>query len=466
MAFIFGIIPASAAENWGCYDPKPGHPTANEISSFVETLRPIAIEIQSRYGIPRAGILSMAMQESGFGWTRTAISARNYFGWKYGRSARESGLTSWVLECQPPSDPGKEYAVFPTGADSLRFVASQLAQGLYRTATVAARSELLSNVPEKTRTKNWLKAIQIAGYNPNPNYPDDVMRTGSSGGAFENWSAVATSEDAATTAAPRSDSPLRKALSLLQQNDAGRYMIHGRVCTREKSAKWPGYESLPDGTLQVCQYTVTSCTGLPVKAKQTCETNRTIIQSKTASVVLLEPGLNRFAAWIASACTQAGGDIEKCLAAMYSDGNGQSNWQIPVAGIVFEAMDSTGWVEHGFAFRDGLTVQSDDACGWKNGAEAAPTQSQNEACTRPVATPLGVSNKARPMSTLLTELNSWKPDIAASVVPGHREGYPIKGEAAGAWARYVRDTLVKACSSDDNPLVTARAIMLRRAGKF
>lgn len=173
---------------WGCYDPKPGHPTPDERQAFLKQMRPIASKVQAEFGIPRAGILAMSVQESGYGWTRTAIHAKNLFGWKFGQSARAARLKSWTLECQPPSDPGKLYAVFPSFEESMKFVARALSQQRrYSEATLAARRAIEAGKPEQELTETWLRAIQKAGYNPNPDYPDHVLQAGRRAGVFSGW---------------------------------------------------------------------------------------------------------------------------------------------------------------------------------------------------------------------------------------------------------------------------------------
>jgi hypothetical protein len=252
----------------------------------------------------------------------------------------------------------------------------------------------------------------------------------------------------------------------LRHDDGGRYMITGFECTPERSADWPGYKSLPDGSLKRCTYSVTSCKNLKGNIKAICETNRKILGAKEASVVLLEPGLERFAHWIVSACIEVGGNRAHCLGKVYKAGRDASNWQIPIAGIVYEDMEPK-YVQYGYAFRDGLTVRADAECGWHNGSagERVPTAAENVACSRPEATPMGVSFMARPMSTTRTELIAWHPGLAAGIPP-HNEATPIVGPSAEAWRQFVRDTLVSAFTSDQNPLVTAKAFALHQQGAF
>lgn len=199
---LFGALvsynTARAADDsaWGCYDPKPGHPTASERSAFLSRLSPVARSLQKRLGVPEGGLLSMAVQESGFGWTRTALNANNLFGWKFGHAARDANLGSWTLACQPASDPGKVYVVFPTWEDSMKFVATQLARSpRYASATDAARIAITSGKSDEEVAKQWLAAIQRAGYNPNPNYPFDVMNAGLKAGVFQKEHGLDPPED-------------------------------------------------------------------------------------------------------------------------------------------------------------------------------------------------------------------------------------------------------------------------------
>jgi hypothetical protein len=459
---------------WGCYDPQPGHPTQAERQAFVERLRPMALQVQAEFNVPKAGILAMAIQESGYGWTRTAMHANNLFGWKFGNSARAEKLRYWTLECQPLSDPGKNYAVFSNWEESMRFVAKELSkQARYAKATLAAGRAISAKIPEKELTEAWLRAIQKAGYNPDPRYPDDVLRVGREAGVFSVWTGAASQESDAASTGATSPMPAElptaeqlKVLAWFRTDDSGRYMINGAVCTSENAVNWPGYETLPNRSLQRCQYFVASCKNLKGAEKITCESKRTVSGPKQATVVLLEPGLERFARWIVSACAEVGGDRSRCLRQLYREGVSAGNWQIPIAGIVFEDMPPQ-YVQYGYAFRDGLTVRADASCGWLNGSrgERSPSREENEACSVPRSLPQGISNKVRPMSTTRSELVAWHSELAARL-PEHEEQFPVVGESAQQWRNFVRETLVASCASDHNPLVTAKAFALRRQGKF
>jgi hypothetical protein len=69
--------------------------------------------------------------------------------------------------------------------------------------------------------------------------------------------------------------------------------------------------------------------------------------------------------WIATACAEAGGNRDECLRSVYDAGVGMSNWQKPIAGLGYEDMETSKYVQVAYAFRDGLTVHADAACAWK-----------------------------------------------------------------------------------------------------
>ena len=73
--------------------------------------------------------------------------------------------------------------------------------------------------------------------------------------------------------------------------------------------------------------------------------HRSLPDPKTAVVVLLEPDFPRLARWIVSACREAGGNQPKCQRVMFDAGQNGGNWQIPVAGVVYEDMKTSFFVQ-------------------------------------------------------------------------------------------------------------------------
>lgn len=162
---------------WGCYNPRPGHPTIEEKTIFVNYVKPLAQEMERQGGPPAAGVIAIAANESGFGWTRTALMANNLFGWKFTGLTASGGRSYWALACQPDSDPNNKYVVFHDRADSIRFVAGRFADSpRYKAVTVRYRSDRSAAVGSESAVRTWVKGIAAAGFNPNPDYSDTVVK--------------------------------------------------------------------------------------------------------------------------------------------------------------------------------------------------------------------------------------------------------------------------------------------------
>lgn len=67
------------------------------------------------------------MIKSGYGWTRIALEAQNYFGWKYYGPAAAEGRDQYTLTCQPPEDINNKYVKFLNLDDAVNLVARKLA---------------------------------------------------------------------------------------------------------------------------------------------------------------------------------------------------------------------------------------------------------------------------------------------------------------------------------------------------
>lgn len=164
------------AESWGCYDPQPGHPTAAERAAFVREISPAAQEAESRYGVPAPGLAAMAINESGYGFTRTALQANNLFGWKDFSTSDQA----FSLDCQPAKDNGNRYRIFRSFGEAVDAVGRSLglhAKNLaYAAASRAYWQELNAGTAAQTATLHWLQAIQAGHYNPHPYYASATIR--------------------------------------------------------------------------------------------------------------------------------------------------------------------------------------------------------------------------------------------------------------------------------------------------
>lgn len=69
-------------KNQNVYGTAIGHPTQDEARAFLEDIKPIAVDLGQKYQIPASVVMAMAAMESGYGFSRNAIFANNFFGIK------------------------------------------------------------------------------------------------------------------------------------------------------------------------------------------------------------------------------------------------------------------------------------------------------------------------------------------------------------------------------------------------
>lgn len=161
-----------SSDNWGVYDPQPGHPTLDERDRFVAEVGRYAQEAEATYGVPAAALTAMACNESGFGWTRIALYANNLFGWKYTTASAAGGRPAWELVGQPEWDDNNLYVHFADRRDAVLFVASKLANNArYKPHTERYLADLAAGVDAGTAANKWVYGIAYAGYNPFEHYP-------------------------------------------------------------------------------------------------------------------------------------------------------------------------------------------------------------------------------------------------------------------------------------------------------
>lgn len=91
-------------KNQNVYGTAIGHPTQQEAREFLESIRPIAIELGQKYQIPASVVMAMAATESGYGYSRNAVFANNFFGIKqwWGNESN-----AYQLKGQPDEYEGK-----------------------------------------------------------------------------------------------------------------------------------------------------------------------------------------------------------------------------------------------------------------------------------------------------------------------------------------------------------------------
>jgi hypothetical protein len=115
----------------------------------------------------------MAAVEGGFGFTRTALYAKNSFGYKYVTASSAGWRPSYTLACQPDWDVGNQYIVFDSIEESILFVAWKLANRTdvnYKAATDRYRAARRSDpdADPSDAVNDWIDGIADAGYNYDP----------------------------------------------------------------------------------------------------------------------------------------------------------------------------------------------------------------------------------------------------------------------------------------------------------
>lgn len=90
--------------NQNVYGTAIGHPTQDEARAFLSDIKPIAIELGQKYQVPASVIMAMAAMESGYGFSRNAVFANNFFGIKqwWGNESN-----AYQLKGQPDEYEGK-----------------------------------------------------------------------------------------------------------------------------------------------------------------------------------------------------------------------------------------------------------------------------------------------------------------------------------------------------------------------
>lgn len=169
----------ASAEDWGCYDPKPGHPTLEEKKTFVAELVPIAQAAERKFGVPAPAILAMASLKSGvwFYSDRTQwIESRDFNLYQYAvdppstsdqPSSDEhsndllklvkSGFGLYMAQdCRPSQYPGWEH--FPV--QDCRYSVKDRKTGIVKSARVL----MLNPTPEKAT--DWIRSACKASLSP------------------------------------------------------------------------------------------------------------------------------------------------------------------------------------------------------------------------------------------------------------------------------------------------------------
>jgi len=154
---------------------------------FIQTHTATALDLSHRTGVPASVLIAMACVESGYGFTRTAVNANNYFGIKY-----QSGALNEVYQLvgQPNEDgDARTYAIevinndtnriifdearrrtnryrrFSSPADAFKYLASVLLQNdRYRGATTAYAAHRSAGMSKFDAAAEFARDIGARGY--------------------------------------------------------------------------------------------------------------------------------------------------------------------------------------------------------------------------------------------------------------------------------------------------------------
>lgn len=164
---------------------------------------------------------------------------------------------------------------------------------------------------------------------------------------------------------------------------------------------------------------------------------------KKALVYLLNPGAEKLAVWVATACWIT----KKSVASVYTDQllnwvRAQSGGQFPVKGIVYEDQYVKGYQEP-YLFKDGVTVYAKDSAKW---AEHGPFSDEQ------LQFFIRVKNK-----DLKSETGQYARICSTSredyLAAGGKQDVGSKANRRLIWLTVVRDLYKKAWNSDVNPLM-------------
>ena len=419
---------AAQAQDWGCYDPQPGHPTPQERQAFLAAIKPAAQAAERTSGPPAAALAAMAVVESGYGFTRTGLEANNLYGWKYNSKAAAGGRGFYTLTCQPPEDVGNRYIKFATRTESIGFVAGKLAAlSYYRADTEAYRQARAANRPVKAAVDAWIDGISDP-YNWRPAQYAATIKAVMAANDLYPWSGDAGAPPPVPAPAP-SPSPapapapgdaLRAAVVAdFRHKITGRYMEQGCAPAAPAPAGWTGFP------VQRCAYRS---------------------MGVNAVVYLLDAPAEKLAAWTLTACADAGAqDMAGCAKIVARQIAEASNAQFPVAGYVIEPASSGGGQGEAavcYLFRDGVTVRTASSKSAPGAGACQPDSANDEPLTKAM-TFARISSTTREMY------------LAAGGTG------PVDGLN---WPAAARRAYQAAWSSDRNLLISAWARSAKRQG--
>lgn len=420
-ALLLSLSSVASAQSWSCYGPQSGHPTTAERQAFVERVSTAAIKAEQDYGVPAAAIAAMAIIESGYGFTRTAVNAHNYFGWKHFSKQAAEGRSYFILECQPPEDVGNRYIIFRDLEESVDFVSRKLANlEHYRADTLSYKQARLNGADVKTATLKWIEGISDP-YNWRPaEYVESVIKV------MNNPISPSASINAELTLLRLSEKsdPQQPAVEQPKPHVGFEYAL-------TKIKPWSGECDEP--TLNFPNWE-----GFPVRRCKWSDFGVTV------RTYMLNPSKEKLARWIDSACIAARVEkTEQCIDELIDEIKTASSMGVfPVSGFIPESYGGNKC----YLFRDGVTIYTKGYA--KLATNGCPeTDFSSEPATKAM----------RFARIALTTRDDYR-------AAGGTEQVGSTGDIR--WLKVVRQLYQNAWKSDQNQLISARAIALKAAGKL
>jgi len=439
IVFIAWLAAApAAAQEWGCYDPRPGHPSDQEKADFVTAAGAAAVAAEKKYGVPAPAIAAMAIVESGYGWTRTALEAKNYFGWKYYSDRSAGGRAAYVLSCQPPEDVNNKYVVFDSLEESVDFVAMKLSTlDYYHEASRAYRRTVAAGADPTEATRLWLERIanpynwrpeayvrSVTRVMNDPVRPSDALSAERN--LFRLASLVRLNEPTAArpTVAPavaKVEPAAIGATDAFLDHALAKVKPWNGSCDAPETDR-PGWEGFP---VTLCRYSDVGA---------------------TVSTYMLNPDKTKLARWIATACRDAGARKgAACVDYLVKEIKTASSMGVfPVSGYIPEPAGDGNYC---FLFRDGVTITTA-----RRPRQLPPASGGCDPDDHSDEAALKARKFARVASTTRYHYR----------VAGGLEDVGEDGDVR--WLDVVRKLYQEAWTSDRNQLISAKAIAAKKAG--
>lgn len=344
---------------WAPYNAKPGHPTADEKRIFIDKVSQIASEMEKEHGVPAAALAAMSIIESGYGFTRIALNANNFFGWKFNRNAGEEGVDYYTLKCQPAYDIGNRYVKFQSIEAAFDHIAKRLnVSPYYKTDTEAYMLSKSQGVDNTFAVNTWVSGISNP-YNWKPEkYAKDLIRVmndpfnpGDQLNSTTTLYSLSESRDNNSLTSSFQDTYMRVRDTLSFDTAVAEL---GNIRPGQYVAGSCKNSNIPDHNYD--EFTVLRCT-----YKQ---------QPLSGVVYVLNPTAKQVAVWIASAClTNNLAEEADCARRLTSHMRRSNSFIFPIAGDVIEPAGSLGRScanKHGNGdvlvhtyFRDGVTIETE-----------------------------------------------------------------------------------------------------------